>query len=171
MTPGLIVLFGGPAGAGKTTLAAAWCATRERAVHLQLDDIRSFIVSGLADPQGGGPEVGQQYALAVTACCSLARVFATGGYDVAVDDVLEPPAFEACWRPELEDLNPEVLIVLPSIQETLRRSVSRQKRVKQELTKLQHAASQVWPAALCLDTTGLSVAESLALARSRGLLP
>ena len=36
----LLVPFGGPAGAGKSTLARTWCAARERAVHIELDAVR-----------------------------------------------------------------------------------------------------------------------------------
>jgi adenylate kinase family enzyme len=50
-----MVMFAGPTGAGKSTLAKAWCATRPRAVHLELDEVRNLIVSGWADPQEPGP--------------------------------------------------------------------------------------------------------------------
>lgn len=49
--PGLLVLFGGPAGAGKSTPARAWCAAQARAVHIGLDRVREMIVGGRADPQ------------------------------------------------------------------------------------------------------------------------
>jgi ribosomal protein S18 acetylase RimI-like enzyme len=52
---GRMVMFTGPAGAGKTTLARAWCATRQRAVHVELDEVRHLIVSGLEDPQAPSP--------------------------------------------------------------------------------------------------------------------
>jgi chloramphenicol 3-O-phosphotransferase len=137
---GRIVLLGGPAGAGKSTLARAWCSTRERAVHVELDEVRSLIVSGLADPQRPGELQAEQYDVSVAATCALARAFASGGYDVVVDDVLEPGPFELCWRPRLEGLRWEVVIVLPSLAETLERRI---------------------------DTGGLGVEESLALLRER----
>jgi ribosomal protein S18 acetylase RimI-like enzyme len=34
---GRMIMFAGPAGAGKSSLARAWCATRPRAVHVELD--------------------------------------------------------------------------------------------------------------------------------------
>ena len=168
----MLVLFGGPAGAGKSTLAAAWCATRERAVHVQLDDVRNFIVAGLADPQTGEREqVDEQYVTSVDACCSLARAFLADGYDVAIDDVLEPSAFERVWRPALGDTPWHIVIVLPSLEATLQRSRARRKRVLETITRQQHAGCAEWPANLRLDTTALTVDESLGLARRRGLLP
>ena len=160
---GLLVLFGGPAGGGKSTLAEAWCAARERAVHLQLDQVRDLIVAGRADPRRPGSLQSEQYELSVAACCALARVFVEAGYDVAVDDVLPPPAFDAHWRPALERMDPRVVIVIPSLDETLRRAGTREKRVPEEIIRRQHEASLLWPERNRVDTTGLSVAESVRL--------
>lgn len=73
--PGTMVLFGGPAGAGKSVLARAWCATRRQAAHLELDEIRGLIISGLADPQEAGALQEAQYRLSVQAACTLAHAF------------------------------------------------------------------------------------------------
>lgn len=160
---GLLVLFAGPAGGGKSTLAAAWCAKRERAVHLELDQVRDLIVAGRADPRLPGALQSEQYELSVAACCALARVFVAAGYDVAVDDVLPPPAFEAHWRPALEGLDPRVVIVIPSLDETLRRAGARDKFVPEEIIRRQHEASLLWPGPYRIDTTGLGVEESVRL--------
>ena len=161
--PGVIILFGGPAGAGKSALAAAWCATRERAAHVQLDRVRDLIVAGRADPQQPGPLQSEQYELSVAACCALARSFASDGYDVAVDDVLPLPAFERLWRPALDGIDFCAVIVVPSLEETLRRAGAREKRVREQIIRRQHAASLEWPERSRIDTTGLDVEESLAL--------
>jgi chloramphenicol 3-O-phosphotransferase len=160
---GRIVLFGGPAGAGKSTLARAWCATRPRATLIELDDVRSLIVSGLADPQEPGDLQEEQYALSVGATCTLARTFASEGYDAAVADVVEPTAFEQCWRPQLEGCDWQLIILLPSLEETLARSASRQKRVLERHTREQHRRTSEWPEDLQIDTTRLSVEGSLEL--------
>ena len=158
---GRLVLFGGPAGAGRSTLAAAWCATRERAAHLQLDHVRELIVAGRADSQQPGPLQGEQYELSVRACVALAREFLEDGYDVALDDVLDPAAFERDWRPLLSGLPWRLAVVLPSLDETLRRSSSREKRVLERHTRAQHSACAAWPAGIRLDTTSLTVDQSL----------
>jgi chloramphenicol 3-O-phosphotransferase len=158
----IVALFGGPAGAGKTTLAAAWCSQRERAVHIELDDVRSLIVSGLADPQDPSALLqARQYDTSVDACCALARVFAHAGYDIAIGDVLEPKPFERLWRPRIEGLDWRLLIVLPSLDETLARSRLRTKRVLERHTRDQHAALSRWPITYRVDTTGLTVEESI----------
>ena len=157
----LLVLSGGPAGAGKSTLARAWCATRERAVHVELDAVRELIVAGRADPQRPTALQGEQYVHSVDATCALARSFLGAGYDVAVDDALEPAPFEAYWRPRIADLDWRIVVVLPSLAETLARSAGRAKRVLEVHSRAQHAASAHWPARYRVDTTGLTVEESL----------
>jgi len=164
---GSVVLFGGPAGAGKSTLARAWCATRTQAAHVELDEIRSLIISGRADPQESSDLQAAQYGLSVEATCAVARAFAHGGCDVAVDDVLEPDAFEHYWRPQLEGLRWKLIVVLPSLDETLRRSAGREKRVREKHTRAQHGRCSTWSEAVRLDTTDLDVDQSLALVIDR----
>ena len=168
---GKIVLIGGPAGAGKSTLAAAWCATQDRAVHIELDDIRDLIVAGRADPQGAGEMVGEQYDLSVEACVRLAATFAAAGYDVAIDDVLEPSAFERVWAPALSGIPYTLLILMPELDEVLRRARSREKRVREDIIRAQYEASKAWSPQLTMDTTGVSVEEALAFALRERLLP
>lgn len=160
---GRLVLFGGPAGAGKSTLAAAWCATRPRAVHIELDAVRELIVAGRADPQGGGAIQAAQYALSVTASLQLAFVFQDAGYDVAVDDVIEPEPFAVFWRPALAGRAYQLVIVTPSLDTTLARAAARAKQVRPDIIRGQHAASLAWPVERRIDTTTLSTEQSLAL--------
>jgi predicted kinase len=159
---GGVVLFGGPAGAGKSTLARAWCATRAQAAHIELDEIRHLIVSGRADPQEPGELQEAQYRLSVEATCALARAFATSGCDVAIDDVFEPAAFERYWRPQLDGLPWKLVVILPSLDETLARSAGREKRVREEHTRMQHARCATWDEGVRIDTTGVDVEQSLA---------
>jgi chloramphenicol 3-O-phosphotransferase len=158
-----VVLFGGPAGAGKSTLARAWCATRLRAAHVELDEIRNLIVSGLANPQEKSALQAEQYRLSARAACALARAFFDGGCDVAIDDVLEPEAFDRYWRGQLDGLPWELVVVLPSLAETLSRADGRTKRVQTEHVRNQHARCSEWGKDVRVDTTGLDLDRSLAV--------
>jgi chloramphenicol 3-O-phosphotransferase len=164
---GTVVLFGGPAGAGKSTLARAWCATRAQAAHIELDEIRHLIVNGLVDPQESGDLQAAQYALSVKATCTLARTFASGGCDVAIDDVFEPDALEHYWRPQLDGLQWRLIVLLPSLDATLARSRQREKQVREEHTQMQHSRCSTWDEAVRIDTTGLDVEKSLELVLDR----
>ena len=164
----MVVLFGGPAGAGKSTLARLWCSTRERAAHVELDRVRELVVQGLADPQEPGPAQEEQYRTAVAATCALARAFAAEGYDVAVDDVLEPERYERDWRPRLAGLDTRLVVLLPDLDTTLARAAARaDKRVREQHVRAQHERSRAWPPEHRLDTTGLTPQESLALVLER----
>ncbi|MPZ15390.1 MAG: hypothetical protein GEU73_13360 [Chloroflexi bacterium] len=58
-------------------------------------------------------------------------------------------------------------IVLPSLEETLRRASQQEKQVKRELIREQHQLAHGWPTEVRLDTTGLTESESLALLLDR----
>lgn len=147
---------------GKTTLALAWCATRRRAVFVELDAIRELIVAGRVDPQNtSDPAQAQQYVDSVLASWSLARAFLDGGYDVALECVFEPDDFEKRWASLLEGYDYKLVIIHPTLSETLTRSRSRSKRVMEKHTRAQHAACTGWPPELRVDTTGLTVESSL----------
>jgi hypothetical protein len=99
--------------------------------------------------------------------CAVARSFSDGGVDVALDDVFEPEAFERFWRPQLDGLRWKLVIVLPSLDETLARSGEREKRVREEHTRTQHARCSACDETVRIDTTGLDLQQSLALVLER----
>jgi hypothetical protein len=63
------------------------------------------------------------------------------------------------------------VVLLPALDEVLRRSRERRKRVRDDLIHHQHAVSSGWPLHLRVDCTKLSVDETLTLCRTRELLP
>ena len=56
---------------------------------------------------------------------------AGAGYHVAIGDVLEPEPFEHHWRRRLHGLDWRLVVVLPSLEETLARSRARKKAAAQ----------------------------------------
>lgn len=158
----IVLLLAGPAGAGKSTLARAWCQTRLVAAHVQLDTVRDLLVQGLVDPRAvGEPGQVEQWQASITATCALVRSFAESGIDVAVDDVLLPADAETLWRPMLNDLSTHLVVVLPSLDEALARGRNRDKQVPEHIVTSQYDGSARWPRQRQLDTTGQTVGESV----------
>jgi len=158
----IVLLLAGPAGAGKSTLARAWCHTRLVAAHIELDTVRDLLVEGLVDPRAvGEPAQAEQWQASVAAACALVRSFAESGIDVAVDDVMLPADAADVWQPMLNGLPTHLVVVLPSLEETLTRGRSRDKQVPEHLVTSQHDGSARWLRRRQLNTTGQTVGESL----------
>jgi chloramphenicol 3-O-phosphotransferase len=166
-TQAVLLLIGGPAGAGKSTVAVAWCRTRQRAVRIDLDEVRDLIIAGRADPQVLTPLQAEQYELSVRACVALARVFLAAGYDVALETVFEPEDFAQRWRPLLTSLAWHLVVLRPSLQVTLARSRARTKRVLEDHTIAQHERTGGWSADLQIDTSELSLERTLEIINNR----
>ena len=158
----MLLLLTGPAGAGKTTVATAWCRRRAKAAMIQLDEVRGLIVSGYVDPQGEPTAVHrEQYEIAARGCIALAREFVAAGYDVATDVCCPPSVFDEIWRPALAGLDWRLVVLRPSLDETLRRGRERDKRVREDIVVSQHASEGGWATELQLDSSGLSVDETV----------
>jgi predicted kinase len=158
---GQLLLLTGPAGSGKSTVARVWASKRARGVHIQLDEIRSLIVGGYADPQADGRVQTEQYEVSVLASIALAKQFINHGYDVALCDVFPPALFERLWRPHLEDVEWRVVVLLPTLDETITRATKRTKHVREDIIRDQHAAMTSWNNGRIIDTTTMTVEEAL----------
>lgn len=95
------------------------------------------------------------------ACIKLARHYIEHGYDAVIDDVFSSELFERVWKPHLEAVDWRVVVLRPSLNETLRRGGARGKRVKREIVTDQHGATALWPHQLTIDSTHLSVGETV----------
>ena len=87
-----LLLITGPAGAGKSTVAAEWASSGDgRRVHLSLDSFRHMVKSGFLDPKyGWSDEVQVQLDIARANVASVAARYLNTGYQVVVDDALFP---------------------------------------------------------------------------------
>lgn len=117
--PAFVLLITGPAGAGKSAAAAAWAAQQApHTAHIQLDQVREFVIAGYADPRDGWtPEAQRQYDIARENCADMARRYVAAGISCVIDDAIFP-AWGAVnydgWRRLLLGVPHYLIVLLPS---------------------------------------------------------
>jgi hypothetical protein len=116
--PPLFLIMGTPAS-GKSSVAKALMQRFERGLHLPVDDLRHFVVSGLADLGANmNQETWRQVALARAAASQVAQTYAKHKFAVAIDDF---------WNGETPDADYEFtvpvkrVLLLPDLETTLQR--------------------------------------------------
>ncbi|MGW6689742.1 AAA family ATPase [Streptomyces sp. NPDC054961] len=146
----LAVLLIGPAGAGKTTVARHWAATRPvPTAHVSLDDVREWVCSGFADPQAGWNDHSEaQYRLARRTCGFAARNFLANGISCILDDAVfpdRPVVGLGGWK---RHVGPALLpvVLLPGLEIVLERNAARSgnRRLSDEEVARIHGRMAGW---------------------------
>ncbi|MFJ2741003.1 AAA family ATPase [Streptomyces sp. NPDC087440] len=149
-TTTLAVLLIGPAGAGKTTVAKYWAQSRRvPTAHISLDDVREWVCSGFADPQGGWNDHSEaQYRLARRTCGFAARNFLANNISCIVDDAVFPdwPVVGlGGWK---RHVGPGLLpvVLLPGLEVVLERNAKRSgnRRLSDEEVARIHGRMAGW---------------------------
>ena len=93
-----LFLITGTPGAGKSVTAAALMRRFPFGLHIPVDDLREWVVSGISQPVPEfTEETGRQFRLARTAAAQVAALYADAGFAVAIDDVIHEPDAERAW--------------------------------------------------------------------------
>lgn len=128
-----VLLITGPAGAGKSTAAAAWAARQTSpTAHISLDDVHEFMVAGYADPRDGWNDATQrQYELARLHRACIARSFVDEGVTCVIDDAIFPlwadVNYEG-WKAELRNTPHLLIALLPDEVTVIHRNIQRHGR-------------------------------------------
>jgi chloramphenicol 3-O-phosphotransferase len=168
---GPIFLIAGTPGSGKTSVARELMQRYPFGLHIPLDDLRDWVVSGLAPPvPEWTEETTRQFALARHAAACTARLYADAGFAVAIDDVLFPVEAEVLFGEAFRGCAFHRVALRPSVEVALARNAARMTKpfdpafltatirdLDQEMTT-QPFAEYGW---LVLDTSNLSVEESV----------
>jgi hypothetical protein len=167
-----VLLLTGPAGAGKTTVAAEWASSRSApTAHVSLDDVRDFVKAGYANPEDGWNEETQaQYDLARELCATMARGYVEAGISCALDDAIFPEWAEVGyepWRRALRDVPHVLVVLLPRLEVARRRNDvghDGHRRLRPKTVQMIYEDMMPWREASVplIDNSDLSVAETVA---------
>jgi protein tyrosine phosphatase (PTP) superfamily phosphohydrolase (DUF442 family)/chloramphenicol 3-O-phosphotransferase len=121
-----IFLLSGAPGAGKSTTAEALLRRFPFGLRIPVDDLREWVVSGIAHPVPSyTAETGRQFRLARAAAADTARLYADAGFVVAIDDVLHESDAEACFVVALTPRPVYKALLQPPLEIALARNQTR----------------------------------------------
>lgn len=82
--PPIYLITGSPA-VGKSTVSVALMKRYAKGVHIAVDDIREWVVSGISHPMDWCDETARQFVLAENGAADVALRYQAAGFAVAID--------------------------------------------------------------------------------------
>lgn len=131
-----VIVLNGPTGAGKNTISEVIAQRRDRCAVVDYDDLRNMFRKPHLTPWDG--EAGRrQNILGLEHACMLARSFVANGYDCIILDVLSDET-AMLYRQQLADLKLNLVHLLPTWDEILRRNGTRPPRLTNDELRMVH---------------------------------
>ncbi len=125
MSPAPIFFVSGTPGSGKSSVSRALLEHFEFGLHLPVDDLREFVVSGIAHPIQPTIETIRQFRLARACATQTAKIYAPEGFAVAIDDVIFPFDVAQLEQEFLAGFKVHKILLRPSLEIALFRNASR----------------------------------------------
>jgi len=124
-TPEVWLVTGIP-GAGKTAVSRALAERWPAAAHIEGDELRRWIVSGVAwpDPELEG-EAARQYELAIRNQCLLARSYAEAGFTPVLDHIVVTADHLGAYLNYLAGGKIHLVVLAPAIEVARQRDADR----------------------------------------------
>jgi predicted kinase len=166
-----VYVISGVPGTGKSSVSMTLMERFPRGIHIPVDNIRSWVVTGYADPtKPWNDETARQFRLAREGAARMARDYSDAGFAVAIDDVLWPNEVEDIFAPILTDRPFHRVFLHAPLDVTLARNATRTNKnfdtaVLEDVIRMLHArvdpSSDRWPGWLLLDTSTLTLAQTV----------
>ncbi len=115
----------GPPGAGKTTVAKTLLSRFPLGYHVQVDELRKWVVSGLSESVNWTDETTRQFTLAEEGAASLAKTYQRAGFAVVIDHCRNLQRIDHLEEGHLRDAGLVKVCLLPDLDENLRRNRER----------------------------------------------
>lgn len=171
ITSAPIFLITGPPGAGKSSVAVSLLQRFPFGFHLPMDDLRDWVVSGIAHPiPTWTDETTRQFNLARQGAVQLARQYANAGFAVVIDDIVNIEDVARHFSAALDGYPFHKVLLLPSIAVALQRNRDRTNKtfdtniLDAPIRSIHHWFSQQVVSAeewLTLDNSDLTIDETV----------
>ena len=117
-----IVFVTGAPGSGKSSVARGLAEKYARGLHLQVDQLREMMVSGLALPGGEwSEEKTLQFQWARQTASFMAELYAAHGVTVIIDDVSVPAFFPEQYAELFQKPDVKRVLLLPDLPALIER--------------------------------------------------
>jgi protein tyrosine phosphatase (PTP) superfamily phosphohydrolase (DUF442 family)/predicted kinase len=121
-----LFLITGTPGSGKTATASALMRRFPFGLHIPVDDLREWVVSGISQPVPEfTEETGRQFRLARGAAVQVATLYANAGFAVAIDDVIHDAETKTCFVDSLAPRTVLKVLLQPPLEVVLSRNANR----------------------------------------------